>query len=541
MRTVCGQHMFRVGLLLVAAALFSGCSGGRAARPTEAADEPDLGPTIGSVAEMGRPEEVMVEGYGLVGGLPGTGSSICPTAVRGYLRNYILAQLPNPGMDVDELIDSRDTAVVKLVGSIPAAASKGEKFDVYVQPAEGVDATSLRSGWLYKADLRLQGAGQVGSRVLATVEGAVFIDQIGTSAPTLTEGYIIGGGRCGFDYRGMIRLRRPEYATASTIRNRLNERYGVGTADAISPTEIAFLIPTSYQQRKTRFVEMVAATYLRQTPELLDKRIETFVTRLSQGDRAEASEVALEAIGRNALPALATILDSSKEETRLRAGRCMLYLGDDRGWGPLYAIVTDKTSPYRIEALDAIVTGARRNEAVGLARRLLRDTDDRMVLAAYECLRRMEDVAIRQEFVGRSFYLEQVVQTDRKAIFVARSGDPRIVIFGAPLTCRDDVFVESPDKQIVVNSREGQDYASLSRQIPGRRGVLGPVRCRLTVSDIVRTLADESIPVGGAGSPGLGVSYSDVAVVVQQLIAKEAVAAEFWPGPLPKIGLLVKK
>lgn len=541
MRTVLGHHMFRAGLLLVAATWLVGCGGrGRGERPAEAADALELGQMVASVAEVARPEENLVEGYGLIGGLPGTGSSNCPTGVRTYLRSYILSQLPNPDMDVDELIDSKNTAVVELAGIIPAAVSRGEKFDVHVQPAEGVDATSLRGGWLYKADLRSRGASQVGSRVLATAEGAVFINQIGTSEPTMTDGYVIGGGSSVFDYRGLIRLHRSEYATASTIRNRLNERYGRGTADAVSPTEIAFLVPVSYRQRKARFVEMVAATYLTETPELLDKRIETFVARLGQADRAEASEVALEAIGRNALPALATVLDAPSEEVRLRAARCMLSLGDDRGWGPLHAIVTDDASAYRLEALDAIITGARRNEATALARRLLRDTDVRMVLAAYEHLRQMEDVVVRQEFVGRSFYIEQVVQTDRKAIFVSRSGDPRIVIFGAPLTCRDNLFVESPDGQIVINSRQGEDYASLSRRIPERQGVLGPVRCGLTLSEIIRTLGGE--PTGaGASSRGLGASYGDVTAVVEQLVAKEAVAAEFWPGPLPKIGLLVKK
>ncbi|MHC4521668.1 MAG: HEAT repeat domain-containing protein, partial [Planctomycetota bacterium] len=248
-----------------------------------------------------------------------------------------------------------------------------------------------------------------------------------------------------------------------------------------------------------------------------------------------------EAIGRHCLPKLATLLNASNDEVRLRAARCALSLGDDGALEPLRAMAMDETSRHRLEALDAVVTAGRRNDATTLARRLLRDRDAQVVLAAYEHLRKMEDVAVRQEFVGRSFYLEAVVQTDRRAIFVARSGDPRIVIFGSSLTCRDNVFVESPDGMVVVDSRAGQDYATLTRRVANRPGVIGPIRSGLTVGEIIRALGSERRSTRGGGSAGLGACYGDVAAVLEQLCAKGGVAAEFWAGPLPKIGLIVKK
>ena len=45
---------------------------------TTRAKAPDLGDTVGSLAEVFGPEIIGVEGYGLVGGLSGTGSSECP-------------------------------------------------------------------------------------------------------------------------------------------------------------------------------------------------------------------------------------------------------------------------------------------------------------------------------------------------------------------------------------------------------------------------------------------------------------------------------
>ena len=541
MRAFLGHRVLWIGCV-AAAGLLAGCGGlGGSERSAEAQDEAELGPTIASVAEVGQPEALVVEGYGLVGGLAGTGSSTCPTGVRAYLKNYILGQLPDRTINLDELIDSEDTAVVRLEGVMPAVVAEGESFDVRVRLVDGSDATSLRDGWLYRAELRPLGASQVRSRVLATAEGPVFLNLIDANEPSLIDGHVLGGGVAKLGYAGGLRLNRADYPLASTVRNRLNERYGLRTAQAVSSEEIAFRIPEAYQRRRARFVSMVAATYVSETPELLEKRIDTFLSRLSVAAQAERSEIALEALGPRCVPKLATLLESPDEAVRVRVARCMLYLGDDAGWAALRTVVLDQTSAHRLEALDAIVAGAQRNDAAALARRLLRDSDTRVVLAAYEHLRTLEDTAIRQEFVGRSFYLEQVLATDRKAIFVARSGDPRVVVFGGPLVCRDSLFVESPDGVVMIDSRVGQDFSSLTRRIPGRTGVVGPLRSGSTVSEIVRRLGAERPRAGSTAPVGLGVSYTDVTAVLERLTAKEGVAAEFWAGPLPKIGLLVKK
>lgn len=193
-----------------------------------------------------------------------------------------------------------------------------------------------------------------------------------------------------------------------------------------------------------------------------------------------------------------------------------------------------------MEALDAVMVSARRNDAVTLARRLLRDGDAKIVQAAYEHLRQMDDPTVKRELIGRSFSLEQVVGTDRRAIFVSRSGDPRVVLFGAPLRCSNNIFVESPDQAIVVNTRAGEDSISITRKHPTRPGILGPVRTGFDVGSVVRVLGAEAATSGGE-LQGLGVSYAEVIAILEQLSMKDAVDAEFWPGPLPKIDLTIKK
>lgn len=540
MTTLLRHVLFGVGFLLVPL-LWTGC--GPKDSPVVAVNpgvDEELGSRVGSVADVIKPEPLAVEGYGLVGGLDGTGSGSCPPNIRAYLKQYILTEMSGGSVSPDNLINSRATAVVRLEGQIPAMCAKGDRFDVKVTPINGADTTSLHGGWLYKADLKMAGTLGASARTWAVVEGPVFLNTIAVAEPDLTTGYVLGGGIAQFEYVGIVRLRRPNYAVASTIRNRLNQRYGANTARAVSPSDVEFTIPPDYRRRRARFVSMVAATFLVESPERTVVRIEALAEQLVQSQDKDPSEVALEAIGRESLPRLRSLLNAPDEEVRLRAARCALGLRDDTAIGTLRTIALDEMSPYRREALDAVSASARRNDAISLGRRMLRDKDARLVLVAYEALRRMEDVAVRRERIGRGFHLEQVVQTDRRAIFVSRSGAPRVVVFGAPLHCHDNIFVQAANETVTVNSRAGQDHVSLTYNAPERPGVIGPVRTGFSITEIVRGLGSERRRTEAGRLTGLGVSYTDVTVILEQLCAKDAVTAEFWAGPLPKIGRIVK-
>jgi hypothetical protein len=153
----------------------------------------------------------------------------------------------------------------------------------------------------------------------------------------------------------------------------------------------------------------------------------------------------------------------------------------------------------------------------------------------------LEDIAVTQEFIRRNFYLEQITQTQHKVIFVSRSGQPRIVIFGAPMRCRDNTFVQSSDGNIIINATAGQKDVTLTRKHPRRPSVVASMKSSFELSDIVRTLCEEPAEKGEEASRGLGVSYSEMTALLKQMCDRGAVKADFRAGPLPKIGTTIKK
>jgi flagellar basal body P-ring protein FlgI len=492
----------------------------------------DNSTTIGSLVEVFALDTIRVEGFALVGGLNQTGSSQCPPQIRPYLEKYIQRQLPKE-KNVASLIESENTAVVIVGGFMPAAVSRNQRFDVKVIPAPGTQTTSLEGGTLYGSELWEAGKFGVAFKSLASAEGPIFIDKIDSPEANKKIGYVLGGGKVLDEYKIGLALREPSYKMSAEIRNRINERFVTATARAVSSGYIELKVPPKYANRKEHFVSLVKSMYLTVSPSLTEERITGFVIKLAGSAEKARSEIALEAIGTESIGKLKALLNSYDEEVRLRAARCILNMGNDDGLETLRNIVMDTNSAYRVEALEAITTSAGRNDAAGVARRLLREKDFEIRLAAYESLRRLDDVAIAQKLIADNFYLEQIPQSKYRSIFVSRSGVPRIVLFGTPLFCRKNIFVQSADGNITLNAPAGQEYVTIIRKHP-KRATARPLELKSSfdLSDIIRTLCESPL---GENLRGLNASYDETISLLKQMVEKGAVDAEFKASPLPKI------
>lgn len=499
----------------------------------------DYGTTIGLLGELFAADTVAVEGYGIVDGLNGTGSLECPPNIRAYLTQYVLRKLPEQKMDVDAFINSPNTAVVIVDGIMPAAVTKNEYFDVRVRALPETQTTSLEGGWLYGAELKAAGSFGLTIKVLAEAQGPVFIDTLGNQTDKKT-GYILAGGTVFDEYKVSMALRHPDYRTAAMVRDKLNERFGPGTATAMTAGQLQLTVPPKYKAQKQRFLSIVRATYLLSTPEITRQRIKSLVQELETAKNKFSSEIALEAIGKDSIGQLEPLLNSSDRMVRLSTAVCMLNLGSDKGLEALRETALDTSSPYQIDALAIIAAAAGRNDAAALARKLLRNNDFNMQLAAYEHLRKMDDIAVTRQLIARNFYLEQIAQIPQKSIFVARSGQPRIVLFGAPIRCKENIFIQSEDGNITINAPTGREYVSIMRKHPKRPNVIIQLQSSYELSDIIRKLCEEPLKEKGEGPAGLNVSYGEMISLLRQMCEKGATDAKFYAGPLPKIGVSFK-
>jgi len=527
-----------ISLLITCTAIIS-CQ--EQAKDKEPQSDIKLGATIGELSEVFTPEPIEVEGYGLMGGLRGTGSSQCPPQIRRYLQQYILKNLPGK-TNISALIDSADTAVVYVCGKIPPIAAKGENFDLKVTALPGTETTSLEGGILWGADLRAKSRFAGTSKVLAKAEGPIYIDKIDSDQKDKSainpadkrSGFILAGGKVLDDYHVILLIRQKDYKLTSRIRDRINERFGYGIAKATMPGQINLSILTKYKERKQKFISLVRATYLTEDISSTNQRVEQLLKLLETSKDKDSIEISIEATGNISADKVASVLNSADSEVRFRAARYLLNVGDDRGLEILRETAFDITSPFRKAAIEAIGTAARRNDAASILQSLMRDDDFEIRLAAFEQLSRLDDVSITRKLIGRNFYLEETAGTDYKNIYVSRSDRPYIILLGGPMYCVDGSFIQSEDGNITINALPGADKVSLTRKVAG----LPPITIESShkLSDIIESLCEEAtVPKDSYRKAGLNIPYSDMAELLKQMCEKGAVPAEFRAGKLVQI------
>ncbi len=501
---------------------------------------PNLDATGGEFGELFQYSAVVVKGYGIVAGLPGTGSSECPPDLRRALVKYILRETDSGAtVNPNKFIDSLDTAVVEIYGTIPPIASKGDRFDVQVVAFSSTQTTSLAGGALYPAELKEMSrlvSFDVYTAVLARAAGPVFINNLNGDKGR-TSGYVLGGGTVVEGVKLAIGLYEPGFLASAAVRNRINGRFGPNTARAVTPGEIDFTIPAKYRNRKEQFLNMLRLLYLSGDGQLLGRRIDMLIGQLVSASNKIDAEHALEAIGRPTLGKLSGLLASEDEMVRFHAARCMLSIGDDRALIVLGQFAWDGGSPLRVPAIRAIGLSAKRNSAIPTLANLLDDSNFEVTFAAYQELNRLQDVSVSRTVVGNKFFIDHVTHGGPKTIHVSREGMPRIILFGAPIRCSDNIFIESENKDIVINARPGEKYVSVMRRLANRPKLVGPLSAKRDVSGIIQALCgDPDIERRPGTRRGLGLPYSDMISLLSKMCDTGAVKADFVGGDMTAAG-----
>ena len=532
------RNIYNILIVAILMLFLAGCGGQPKSKKKkiEPAQPIQLDRTISDLAEFVSFNPIPVKGIGLVVGLSNTGSAECPPAIRDYLRQYILAQVGHgKTVNPDMMINSMDTAVVLVEGFIPAGAVKQKAFDVSVKALPNTQTTSLAGGRLYTTELKLVGRVEetiMASKTLAFAAGAVYIDNIAEPKPDQRVGYVLGGGKVIQSHQILLALFRPDFRAAAAIRNRINGRFGRDTATAASESIIYLSLPGEFKDRKERLIELVKALYISSTAVAEDSRINSLVEKLKTEPEKEKYETGLEAIGKPAVDRLLPLLESEDLQTKFSAARCLLNIGDDRALKYLREFAQDRASPIRLTAIEAVGNAGQKRDCIALMSRIVRDEDFNVRYTAYKFLQKYDDTSIVRTTVAQDFYIDEVLELAPKTVYVSRKTEPRIVLFGAPIDCEKDIFIESDDGQIIINSLADENRISIMRKHPVTGELMGPLKTSFRLADVIKILGDESAPEDEKQRSGLGVPYSQIVELLKKMCEKGAVKAEFVAGPL---------
>ena len=487
---------------------------------------------FGTVGQVQQGQAVRLEGYGLVGGLPNTGSTVCPANIMSFLRRVAQAEMPDRPLDIEALVRSRSTSVVYLQATLPAMTLKNDPLDVKVSLLPGSDATSLRGGWLYNTYLWPAGTTDQSIRKVADAHGAVYVDRLDGQADP-RAGAVIGGATVLYDMTVGIQLNEADFRTSAAARNVLNMRFGQGTAEAKDERFISLKIPTVYQRQRERFFAVVKQLPLNLNPDYLWSRGEFLLERLNSvpQDRP-ALEVALEAMGTAGLARLEPLLKSEDLALRLISARCLANMGSTAGLTQLQQLAANVELPVevRVAAVKALGLAGDPVLVQQALQPLWQDASLDVALTAYEQAVELGGQTLDRVMAGQYIKIDSLNGGPNTAIVAHRRKSPRLVLVGGPLGCQEGRTVTWPDQAVTLDTQVEPGWIHLSKRGPGMVN-LGTVRCPNNLKIVIQVLCAQSHnTLDQAG--GLGLTYADLLGFLKFLCDQGVVQAEFWGGPM---------
>jgi flagellar basal body P-ring protein FlgI len=505
-----------------------------------------MGNTVGGSAFLSNGRYLVVRGYGLVVGLGKNGSKECPEPLRGQMLQEIHKQMENGGiysmdkidLSARNLLESMDTAVVEVTGSIAPGACKGAKFDVQVQAVAGTDTRSLEGGRLYTCSLHVFRQDSQGNdlegKAVAKASGPIFQNIVAsgsgaTTQPDARQGLVLGGGENTVERTMELTLGSDSHRLARQIMNRINEHFGNGhqIADAKSPSRIVVQAPTDWKNNEEHFYELVVHLPLVREEEFLTSYAKGLMGLLKD-PTAPAEDIALvlEASGQSAVDVAQGFYTDSNRAVRYYAARVGLRLRDSTAVDVLAREAAEVGSPFREAALAELSHASDVAVARIPLRALINDANVKIRILAYEGLARHNDEKIQRYKCGLgSFTLDVVPSTGQPLIYATRAMEGRIGLIGQNVHCQPPFFYLHPSHAISVSAEAGKDQVTLVRRAPFGQ-VSEPFQVPLDLGQMIHFMGDTAEVDENTGKVrGLGLSYTEVLDVLQAMCKAKAVPA----------------
>ncbi len=552
--------------------------------------------TLADVISIGEPSTVpiQVDGVGLVTGLAGTGH--CPSGFhRTMLEQYLLKHNTLPGgemhhlgndVKVRQVLDNPDNALVLIKGFIPAAAHKGDRFDVEIVLPANSKTSSLAGGYLelsilrvYEAAANLSNRPEVAGKLLegdifAHAKGRLFVGFGNNIDPhELKHARVWQGGVSRIDraYAFCMRDDKKALAEASRIAtlinfkyqddpnsparrfeftkqeklllqmgnaaNQLNKRqdpFGASINDVAKATKecvIQVRVPAAYRFDHDRFARVALYTPLRDSDPSLTRyrqRLQKLVLDPSDCKWALWAALHLEALGRDSIPALKAGLSSENPFIRFICAESLAYLGSTAG----VEVLAELARSQSILAKNCTIALANLSEDIARDRlgELLADDEPALRCAAFHALTLLDetDPRLGGKFLSDSFWLYRVPQAPTPMVYFSTSKRAQVVVFGK------DVILQ-PETRMMVGTRREFTVAHSKEQ---NKFVIKRFTPRGEAERVISNRLDEAL----AALAELGATYPDVVDFLRQAQVYQAVNCPIvhWSVPDVTVETLVE-
>ncbi len=478
-----------------------------------------------------------IVGFSLVWNLRGTGSEEPP----GTDRELVLRELQKQNFDSpNALIDSKNTAIVRVQGILPPGIQAGDRFDVKIGVRPGSEVQSLQGGLLIRTALRE--TGQVGNTVktdfaVAEAEGAILLSPTadGKDNPmALLSGKILGGGIAKKSRPLYLMMKEQHVSEIITdrIANRINERFYIkdgaktkGVATAKTDTRIDLVVHPIYKDNVDRYMQVLLSVSCYETQMQRTKRIAELKENLLIPEKSQDAALQLEAIGKAGIEPLKGGLQSESTEVRFYAAEALAYMGVYQAARPLAEIARTEQA-FRVRALSALSVMQSDLEAETCLRELLNESSAETRYGAFRALwyRNPNDLAIRGETLGKDesyrFAYHVLETSGPPMIHVTYAKRPEIVLFNSDIRMSPNFIIDA-GISILVRST-GPDEVVVSRLNPSGMDERRTVTMQL--DEVIRAISE------------LYGTYPDVVQFLQEAANQRALPCRLEVDRLPQGG-----
>ena len=494
-------------------------------------------PLVGEYTTITGLNVIRLQGVGLITGLKNTGGDPPPSIYRTALLEEMRRRgVSNP----NQILSSPTTALVVVRAYLPPLIRKGDPFDVQVSLPDNSTATSLAGGWLMETNLSehavVPGRGVLKGHIYARAEGSVLISvgaesEVESREGLLRKGRILAGGTS-FKERDLALFLRNDYRSvrnSKRIADRIGARFHHYTeygareplCEAKTDQKIVLKVHPKYRDNFPRYLQVIRSIAFRETPIAQRVRLQLLEKELNESAEVERTSLALEAIGREAIPVLKRGLHNKNLEVRFHSAVALAYLGEPDGLDALQEAA--RTEPaFRVYAFAAMAALDEAESHVKL-RELMSEASSETRYGAFRALSTLDpnDPFIRGALLNDQYQFHVLDTQGPPMVHLTRNRKTEIVLFDSDQEFRTPLFFRAGDS-ILVRGTPGSDTITVTRFSVDEGDDRRVVSTR--VADVILAAAE------------LGATYPEVAQMLMQAGYQENLPGPVEVDALPKAG-----